>query len=958
MRVPVRIFATRDLLEQVLHDRSLEQAINTATLPGLVGAVVVMPDMHQGYGFPIGGVAATEFPQGVISPGGVGYDINCLTGETRILHSHGYTRRIDEMVSLSTAEDLACLDIGGLHTGNTRPVRWLKQDPHTPLLRVTTCGGLIVSATADHPFWTQDGMVPLGRLRPNDQVAVALFQGVDYETPSTKVILSELDYRAYLARIEHPTRGKVIQQILAQVHERHLLPLQYDSPGIPTLCKIAGRIFGGGSLRIDRPDTGRIAFQGNLTDLEDIRRDIIKLGFRPGLIMERRRKHILRTTCGEHPFEQTDHRLTVNSTALAALLACLGAPTGNRATRDYPLPTWYQHAPRWQKRLFLAAFLGAQTSGAQIVSEHGTDFSAPTISIVKHPRLDHSGREFLRQVADWLGEFGVQTHPISSPSEQVDSDGKKFIRLKLVLHADPENLARLWSRIGFEYNRSRRTLAAAALLYLEHKRQHLQTCQMAVPGIASGESATHPNNCETKTGIVQTSQHEGGRTTSPAREGLPTFNEFRRDLPIGDSAYVWDRIASIEEISACQPVYDFSVDHQDHNFIAGGFVVSNCGVRLLASGLELEAARPHLDVLATRLNQVCPSGVGTGGVVQVSVPELDRVLRDGSRWAGKNGYASAQDLARTEEGGCLEGADPTKVSERAKKRGRDQIGSLGAGNHFIEVDVVEEIFDPVTAAVFGLREGCLVLQIHCGSRGLGHQVCTDYVQEFQGAVRRYGISLPDRELVCAPMDSPEGQAYLGAMRAAANFAFVNRQVLAHAARGAFEDIFAGKAGGWQLTQVYDIAHNIGKLEIHEVDGKQIKVCVHRKGATRAFGPGAPGLPPEYTQTGQPVLVPGSMGTSSWVLAGTEESMRRAWGSTCHGAGRVMSRAQAKHEIRGDSLRRELERLGIHVRAGSLPGLAEEAPAAYKDVEAVVETVTAAGLTRKVARLRPLAVIKG
>ncbi len=417
--------------------------------------------------------------------------------------------------------------------------------------------------------------------------------------------------------------------------------------------------------------------------------------------------------------------------------------------------------------------------------------------------------------------------------------------------------------------------------------------------------------------------------------------------------------------------------HQGYGFPIGGVaatkfpqgVVSpggigydiNCGVRLLASSIEAEAAAPEMNTLANLLNKYCPSGVGVEGVVHVNVPELERVMREGARWALKNGFASETDLAHTEEGGCIEGANPAKVSDRAKARGRAQIGSVGAGNHFVEVDVVEAIFDPETARAFGLHAGCLVAQIHCGSRGLGHQVCTDYVQEFQGAVRRYGIELPDRELVCAPMDSPEGQAYLGAMRAAANFAFANRQILAHSLRRAFEETFAGKVGAQGLAplrQVYDICHNMGKLETHEVDGERIKVCVHRKGATRAFGPGSPGLPPEYQQTGQPVLVPGSMGTASWVLAGTEASMLRSWGSSCHGAGRTMSRAKAKHDVRGEDLRRGLEERGIRIRAGSMSGLAEEAPQAYKDVDAVVETVTAVGIARKVARLRPLAVIKG
>jgi len=408
------------------------------------------------------------------------------------------------------------------------------------------------------------------------------------------------------------------------------------------------------------------------------------------------------------------------------------------------------------------------------------------------------------------------------------------------------------------------------------------------------------------------------------------------------------------------PIGGVAATEYPHGVISPGGIGYdiNCGVRLLASSIELGAAEPYIDTLATLLNKYCPSGVGTEGVVRVNIPELDKVLREGSRWALKNGYGTETDLARTEEGGCLEGANPDKVSQRAKQRGRDQIGSLGAGNHFVEVDVIEQIFDPAIAEVMGLKEGCLAVQIHCGSRGLGHQVCTDYVQELQNAVRRYGIQLPDRELVCAPMDTPEGQAYLGAMRAAANFAFCNRQLLAHSARRAFEETFADKMKGWELVQVYDIAHNIGKIETHEIDGKRVKVCVHRKGATRAFGPGAPGLPPEYQKTGQPVLVPGSMGTASWVLVGTKTSMERSWGSTCHGAGRVMSRSKAKREIRGDQLRMQLEQSGIKVHAGSMSGLAEEAPQAYKDVDAVVETVAAAGIARKVARLRPMAVIKG
>ena len=384
----------------------------------------------------------------------------------------------------------------------------------------------------------------------------------------------------------------------------------------------------------------------------------------------------------------------------------------------------------------------------------------------------------------------------------------------------------------------------------------------------------------------------------------------------------------------------------------------NCGVRLLASHLEQEEIAPHLEDLTTALYRACPSGVGGKGRVRVSEEELNRLVVEGARWALKRGLAREEDLAHTEEGGALPGADPSKVSARAKQRGRPQVGSLGAGNHFLEIDVVEEIYDPEVARVFGLWENQIVVQIHCGSRGFGHQVCDDYVKGLQAAVRKYGLSLPDRELVCAPIDSPEGKAYYGAMACAVNYAFVNRQILAMGVREAFRDVLAGKVDNVDLYQVYDVAHNIAKFEEHEVDGQRMRLCIHRKGATRAFGPGRPEVPEDYREVGQPVLVPGSMGTASYVLVGTQKAMEISFGSTCHGAGRVMSRRQALKRIWGADLRRELEEQGIVVRAGSMKGLAEEAPAAYKDVSRVVEVVHGAGLAHKVARLRPLAVIKG
>ena len=414
--------------------------------------------------------------------------------------------------------------------------------------------------------------------------------------------------------------------------------------------------------------------------------------------------------------------------------------------------------------------------------------------------------------------------------------------------------------------------------------------------------------------------------------------------------------------------------HQGYGFPIGGVVATqwpdgvispggvgydiNCGVRLLATHLDRAEIDPYLDDLATALYLNCPSGVGKGGHIKLKLGELEKLLEQGAGWALKRGFAAEADLEHTEERGCIEGADPGKVSERAKKRGQDQVGTLGAGNHFIEVDVVDEIFDETAAQRMGLLPGRIAIQIHCGSRGFGHQVCTDYVNRFQKVIRNYGLKLPDRELVCAPLSSPEGQDYLGAMKAAANYAFANRQVLTYHIRSTFEEVLAGKVRNHHVYQVYDIAHNMAKIEEHEVNGRRLKVCVHRKGATRAFGPGSPVLPGLYRDIGQPVLVPGSMGTASWVLLGTAGSMAQTFGSTCHGAGRMLSRSKARKTVRGSELREELEAEGIHVRAGSLSGLAEEAPIAYKDVDRVVEVVHGAGIAQKVARLVPLAVVKG
>lgn len=424
-------------------------------------------------------------------------------------------------------------------------------------------------------------------------------------------------------------------------------------------------------------------------------------------------------------------------------------------------------------------------------------------------------------------------------------------------------------------------------------------------------------------------------------------------------------VATLPGVTGC--VYAMPDVHEGYGFPVGGVaametddgVISpggvgydiNCGVRLLASDLELSAARPQLEAVVHELSRSIPSGPGRNPQLDLAAADLDRVLDEGCAFLLERGLALPEDLPNTEAGGRLPAARSACVSAKAKQRGHNQLGTIGSGNHFVEVQIVDQVLDPVAAAAYGLRQGQLTVLIHTGSRGLGHQVCTDYVRQMDQAMARYGIHLPDRQLACVPFASPEGEAYFGAMCAAANFAWANRQAITSSVRRAFARAY-GATG--RLKLVYDVAHNIAKVEEHG----GARLCVHRKGATRAFGPSHPETPATYRTVGQPVFIPGSMGTASYVLAGNDAAMTLSFGSTCHGAGRAMSRGEAKRTRPGHEVRRELESRGIIVRCPSNSELAEEAPTAYKDVERVVDVVHRAGLARKVARLKPLGVVKG
>jgi tRNA-splicing ligase RtcB len=969
MRAPARMWADEELLDDALQDKSVEQLINTATLPGIVKYAIAMPDIHQGYGAPVGGVFATATSDGVISPGAVGYDINCLSGDTRVLHRFGYTQTIAEMEPCWHEKQLACHALPQGAKTHTEILRYLKLKPQHPVFRLVTESGDEVIATSDHPFWTPNGMIPLGELRVGATIAMYPFEGVLYADPGSEILVSEQDVKKRLRELGKGHAGNAEIQILNHLRQRGLLPLRADSPALPHLIKLLGLCLGDGTIYFANAyGSGITWFFGEANDLECARQDIIACGFSPSSVYARERDNHIETAYQTYEFTNTTYSVKVASSAFAVLLNVLGAPIGKKTTQDFEIPHWLSRAPLWHKRLFLASFFGAELTAPKPFDERNFNFYPPMLSLTKYQGFVASGKRFLKGIAKLLEEFGVQATKLSEHVERANADAIDAHRLRLLLSSKPASLIALWSRIGFEYNGEKQRRAMAAVQYLKRKQNftahraqtRTRAREMQYAGLSRSNIFAALVSPTVNVRFLERSLYETARTTPRVHCNFIKFDTFgsQATANLQEGGMVWETIAQIEPLEWDDHVYDFTVAHPDHNFIANGFVVSNCGVRVLASHVNAEEIQPHLASLATTLYRNCPSGVGVSGSINLYGDDLDDILNRGADWTLERGYARMQDLPHTEEYGHIPYADASKVSPKAKERGRDQLGTLGAGNHFIEVDRISAIYDKDAARVLGLFENQVVVQIHCGSRGLGHQVCQDYVDKFQRVVKEYHIVLPDRELVAAPFMSPEGQEYVGAMGAAANFAFANRQVLAFHIRRSFAEVLKGHVRDFDLHQVYDIAHNMAKVEDHDVDGAMMQVLVHRKGATRAFGPNSPVLPDDLKTIGQPVLIPGSMGTMSFILVGTAGSMAQTFGSSCHGAGRVWSRHRAKKEIRGEKLRAEMQERGIHVRAGSLSGLAEEAPQAYKDVSRVVQVVDAAGIGKMVARLEPMAVIKG
>jgi len=704
----------------------------------------------------------------------------------------------------------------------------------------------------------------------------------------------------------------------------------------------------------------RAVAYGKREDLEEMRLDVKRLGFHSHLL-ERQRKHVIETQYGRKEFSSKTAELHIYSQEFCSKLAEIGMPLGKKASQDYGVPQWLNESPRWVKRLFLAGLFGAELTSPKTHSRTG--FYAPIFAQNKNEANIESGRMFMIDIMHLLEEFGVKATKIAERREHVNKEGRTC-RLRLEISAEEENLFCLFTIVGIEYSAHKARLSEIAALYIR-KKQELAEKRAAIAarvrelkqkGVKLSEAQTLLCEEDANARFIERAYYEG--RVPRISQGFETFEKFaeRMNAELSANGVLFDEIASVAEVPYDGEVYDFTVEGS-HNFVADGIVVSNCGVRLIVTPIkkaELEAKKRQL---VDALFKNVPSGVGSKGKLRVEHRQLDEAITRGIDWAIEQGYGTRQDKERTEENGRMEGADPSVVSDKAKKRGLPQFGTVGAGNHFVEIQEVQQVMLPDIAKKFGVEAGNIVVMVHCGSRGFGHQVCDDSLREMLAASRKYGIELPDPELCCAPINSPEAEKYIKGMRCAVNYAFCNRHIMMHWVRETFDEVF-GKGTSEQMPLVYDVCHNIAKFEEHDVDGQRKKLCVHRKGATRAFAAGRDELPPYYRDIGQPVMIPGSMGTASYLLVGKQGAMDNSWGSSCHGAGRAMSRSRAIHTWTGDQIQHELSDRGIMVKATESGLLAEEAPGAYKNVDDVVASVAAAGLTDIVARLVPLGVVKG
>jgi tRNA-splicing ligase RtcB len=972
MKVPARIFAEEKMLDDILEDKSLWQLVNVASLPGIYKYALAMPDIHEGYGACVGSVAAFDYEEGIISPGICGYDINCLHPETKVNLDFGTYLEIKD---LKPRFKVYFFDKENKKINSAKILFVLKRK-EKEIYKIETKLGNEILITEDHPVYTLDGMKEVRNLILGEKILIYPFKGVKYEKPKRKLILDEKKFIEFCVKNGFNNDGNKLKQILNYLKKRNLLPLYTDSPCLPYILKIFGYALVDGAIN---NNFSYLSIWGKKEDLEEIKKDLEILGINP-LISNRKRRYKLINNYGkEYTFERIEYELRV-SKSFALLLCAIGYPFGRKTEKEFLLPNWFKDLRLWQKRLFLAGFLGAELSTPKTFREHKFNFYSLNLNINKNLKLLKNGFKFMNEIRKLLKEFGVETTEIKIIKE-LGIKGKT-VGLRFQIKSNIENLIRFFEIVGFEYNKEKQELNNLALSYLKYKLKIIkQREEIRKKARVLYKLGTPLRELEKifvgpfiNTRFLERSIWENTFNVRVAFN-FYNFEEFIKNFNY-KNGFLIDKIEKIEKLNYEGYVYDLTIDDKDHNFIANNFVVSNCGVRLAITDLDYEKVKDKIPKLTEEIFKQVPSGVGRGGFWKLNNDEMRKVLENGAQYIVELGYGEKEDLEATESFGKLEGADAEAVYKTAKDRGRDQLGTMGAGNHFVEVQRVSEIYEPLmnadtplmnadknirvnprenprlsAAKKLGLEKGKIAVLIHCGSRGLGHQVATDYIRKALNYIDKQNIELPDRELAYFPYRHPEGQNYLSAMKASANFAFANRQLILHQVRKAFKKVFGKEI---KLRQVYDVAHNIVKIE--EYEGK--KLIVHRKGATRAFWKGHPKLSPKYQEIGQPTLIPGSMGTSSYILIGQELAKEISFGSAPHGAGRLMSRAEAKRKVRGSELKKELEKRGISVAAGSMSGLAEEAPVAYKDVSEVVEVVHNIGIAKKLAKLVPVGVIKG
>lgn len=964
MRAAIRVYANERILPTI-EEQTIQQARNVASLPGIVGKMHLFSDAHVGYGMPVGGTAAFDAKEGIISPGVVGYDINCLTADTKILLEYGCHVRIKELEQAISERKISFVDLETHQKKSAPGFRFFKKKPGCQVLKITTASGEEITLTEDHPLYNGKSMIKAGKLKENDFLVIHPFDGPKYEKPSEDIVVNEGDI-LQVAK----DRWKLVQTL----KEKGLVPLRMNSPALPKLAKLLGFLTGDGWLgkrfsRKRNQDVWAMRAIGTLEDLDEIKQEINSLGYDIGYIKTKQYDSSIEQIDGKvRKISGNSSQLYINSQSLAVLMKALGMPEGNKSKVAVKVPDWIKTAPKWVKRLYLAGLFGAELTIPYQRKGEAFGFTEPSFSQNKIEGLREENKQFLKEIDSLLGEFGVKTNKIYEQKGVINREGQKTIKHSLKISANSENLIQLWSQIGYEYCKERKQKSMLAVAYLKAKQRTLNKSREFVNQariLLSQGTKPHQIYSFARTQQISETMVKGqlySRNKSfRATRDFPIFEKFCAEHKIEDSEMVLDKIEKIEKMDYADYVYDFTMDEENHNFIANHIVSHNCGMRLLTTNLTSKEAKPKIKELMELLFKKVPVGVGRKGMRELKPKEFEEVMVKGAKWCVQNGYGWKEDLERMEEKGCVKGAKPEKVSKAARERGTHQLGTLGSGNHYLEVQLstAKNIFDSKTAKVFGITgKDQIVAMIHCGSRGFGHQVCTDFGKTFQEVMPKYGIAVPDRDLACAPFQSEEGQDYYAAMACAANNAFANRQMIMYQVRESFEQVFKRSAEEMEMHLTYDVAHNIAKLEKHWVEGKKREVVVHRKGSTRAFGPGEKDLSERYQKTGQPVIVGGSMETGSYLCVGTEKAMRETFGSTLHGSGRTMSRQKAKQEFRGEKLQAEMLQRGIFVKAASMEGLAEEAGKAYKNINDVIESMHVAGISLKVAALQPIGNIKG